>query len=767
MGYRLGYTGPEVDVLLQKANAATIINNGWEKLASTSVNPVNLDNLMTQGNYSISYWQNGPESMLTSGPINICVTKDATTTYQTIYESGKIYRRETTADSFSGGWIQQQNDTDIDIGASTPTNPCDNYIWIDTSGEAPIIKIYKEDANAWIPVTADDLARASVYDPQGIQQPIDEYLNAKIEEANLEHAGEDFNNHLTAGESEGYPIHVTADEKTTWSNGISKTDAEPYITNMESELQTYADDQINNTSAIINNLNTRVNEMNTKIAEHITDTSIHVTTADMTRWNNKADADHTHNNDGSVTVSASNVVGLIPIERLDPSVLERNYTVNSYSEMIALTKNEVQNGDSIYINDTHPTAWFVIDDTKLGDGINWTEGIISDTERDWSSVCYGNDKFVAITFNNNYYAYSTDGIHWIEGTISDTSRWWYSVCYGNDKFVAVSDGKYFAYSTDGINWTEGTISDTSRAWESVCYDNDKFIAVAHITNYFAYSTDGIHWTEGTLPSSRYWYSVCYGNDKFVTVAQDTNYFIYSTDGINWTEGTISSTRRRWMSVCYGNDKFVTVAYNSNYFAYSTDGINWTESTISEISREWISVCYGNDEFVTVASSSNYFAYSTDGIHWTESTISDTSRQWWSVCYGNGKFITVSYSSNYFAYVTFSPTGLIQYATPAKDLTWNNIENKPNTLAGYNITNCYTRDEINNLYNEIINSLTDIQTRATALIDEVTVTIPDDFDATITTNKEKSADINYKINLLIKNANMDTELASTIYNLVNN
>ena len=645
MGYRLGYTGPEVDVLLQKANAATIINNGWEKLASTSVNPVNLDNLMTQGNYSISYWQNGPESMLTSGPINICVTKDATTTYQTIYESGKVYKRETTADSFSGGWIQQQNDTDIDIGASTPTNPCDNYIWIDISGEVPIIKIYKENASAWIPVTADDLARASVYDPQGIQQPIDEYLNAKIEEANLEHAGEDFNNHLTAGESEGYPIHVTADEKDAWSNGISKTDAEPYITNMESELQTYADDQINNTSAIIDNLNTRVNEMNTKITEHIADTSIHITTADMMRWDNKADSDHIHDNDGSVTVSASNVVGLIPIERLDPSVLERNYTVSSYSEMMALTKNEVQNGDSIYINDTHPTAWFVIDDTKLGDGITWTESTISDTSRSWRSVCYGNDKFVVILSN------------------------------------------YFAYSTDGINWTEGTFNDTSNNW----------------------------------------YSVCYGKDKFVTVAGNTNYYAYSTDGIHWTEGMISSTSTSddWRSVCYGNDKFVTVAYG------------------------------------------NYFAYSTDGINWIESTISDTSRWWYSVCYGNGKFVAVTTNNSYSASITFSPTGLIQYATPAKDLTWDNIENKPNTLAGYNITNCYTRDEINNLYNEIINSLTDIQTRATALIDEVTVTIPDDFNTTITTNKEKSADINYKINLLIKNANMDTELTSTIYNLVNN
>ena len=191
----------------------------------------------------------------------------------------------------------------------------------------------------------------------------------------------------------------------------------------------------------------------------------------------------------------------------------------------------------------------------------------------------------------------------------------------------------------------------------------------------------------------------------------------------------------------------------------------TEGNLSD--RSWKSVCYGNDKFVAVASDDNMFAYSTDGITWTEGTISNTSRYWYSVCYGNGKFVAVASDDNCSASITFSPTGLIQYATPAKDLTWNNIENKPNTLAGYNITNCYTRDEINNLYNEIINSLTDIQTRATALIDEVTVTIPDDFDTTITMNKEKSADINYKINLLIKNANMDTELASTIYNLVNN
>ncbi len=100
------------------------------------------------------------------------------------------------------------------------------------------------------------------------------------------------------------------------------------------------------------------------------------------------------------------------------------------------------------------------------------------------------DKYVTVGCNldadwnllsGNDFAYSIDGINWTEGTISSTSRDWYSVCYGNDKFVAVSgnggdsfntNGKYFAYSTDGINWTEGTISDTSRNWESVCCSNN-------------------------------------------------------------------------------------------------------------------------------------------------------------------------------------------------------------------------------------------------------------------------------------------------------
>ena len=72
---------------------------------------------------------------------------------------------------------------------------------------------------------------------------------------------------------------------------------------------------------------------------------------------------------------------------------------------------------------------------QFSDG--WTESTISSTNRAWSSVCYGNGKFITVAFSSNYFAYSTDGINWTESTISDIIRYWSSVCYGNGKFVAV------------------------------------------------------------------------------------------------------------------------------------------------------------------------------------------------------------------------------------------------------------------------------------------------------------------------------------------
>ena len=278
------------------------------------------------------------------------------------------------------------------------------------------------------------------------------------------------------------------------------------------------------------------------------------------------------------------------------------------------------------------------------------------SSQQWSSVCYGNGKYVAISgADSNIMAYSTDGVSWTQGTMPSSISW-RSVYYGNGKYVAIATGSTMAYSTDGISWTQGNMPSGGN-WPSVCYGKDKFVAVSGAnttSNIMAYSTDGISWTQGNMPSSQRWWSVCYGNDKYVAVNNSSTTMAYSTDGISWTEGNMPSSSQWWTSVCYGNGKFVAmVSLSSNIMAYSTDGISWTQGNMPS-SQQWSSVCYGNGKYVAVAQSTNIMAYSTDGISWTQGTMS-SGGYWYSVCYGNGKYVAVAtgstmvYSINTYSY----------------------------------------------------------------------------------------------------------------------
>jgi hypothetical protein len=76
-------------------------------------------------------------------------------------------------------------------------------------------------------------------------------------------------------------------------------------------------------------------------------------------------------------------------------------------------------------------------------------------ETTWSSVAYGNGKYVAVSNNGTYpVMYSTNGIDWLTNTTGADTASWTSVTFGNGKFVAVanSDG-FIMYSLDGINWS--------------------------------------------------------------------------------------------------------------------------------------------------------------------------------------------------------------------------------------------------------------------------------------------------------------------------
>ena len=120
------------------------------------------------------------------------------------------------------------------------------------------------------------------------------------------------------------------------------------------------------------------------------------------------------------------------------------------------------------------------------------------------------------------------GLEFKESTLPSSASW-SSIAYGNGKFVAVTgNSDTAAYSTDGIIWVAVTLP-SSASWSSVAYGNGKFVAVASRSDAAAYSTDGVTWTAVTLPSSASWSSVAYGNRKFVAVASRSDAAAYASD----------------------------------------------------------------------------------------------------------------------------------------------------------------------------------------------------------------------------------------------
>lgn len=56
--------------------------------------------------------------------------------------------------------------------------------------------------------------------------------------------------------------------------------------------------------------------------------------------------------------------GLIPLNKIPPEVIERIYSVANDVARFSLTSNDVQNGDTVYVDSTK-TMYLVVDETKL------------------------------------------------------------------------------------------------------------------------------------------------------------------------------------------------------------------------------------------------------------------------------------------------------------------------------------------------------------------------------------------------------------------
>ena len=95
------------------------------------------------------------------------------------------------------------------------------------------------------------------------------------------------------------------------------------------------------------------------------------------------DGSHTHDNDTITGIDASKIVsGTINIERLPKNAVERLLVVTSDEERLALTKDQIQKGDTVKVTSTKK-MYYVTDDSKLNSEEGYVEYLASS---DWSTI---------------------------------------------------------------------------------------------------------------------------------------------------------------------------------------------------------------------------------------------------------------------------------------------------------------------------------------------------------------------------------------------
>jgi hypothetical protein len=242
------------------------------------------------------------------------------------------------------------------------------------------------------------------------------------------------------------------------------------------------------------------------------------------------------------------------------------------------------------------------------DGVSWSEQFNMPSAGDWTVLGTGNNRFVAIQTNSNQAATSLDGINWTARTMP-VIRQWKSIVYGDDKFVAIaSDQSGAVYSVNnGVNWIETelpTIGDSSfPEWVDIAYGKNRFVVVANSQNIAGYSDDGITWTgidlyndSSAVPND--WVGVAYGNNRFVTISSNGQ-VLYSFNGETWlsAEMPVISPDIKWSKLKYAQGVFFTSTIRddgnaTNIIATSFDGIVWQVRVLSSNSV-WKDFAFGN------------------------------------------------------------------------------------------------------------------------------------------------------------------------------
>lgn len=277
-----------------------------------------------------------------------------------------------------------------------PTDNKEKTVWLDTSGDTPVWKVYVEQSDGtfeWKEIGIPGSMDSTVYDPTNKKVPIFGYINDEIEKVSGGYGR--FLKHIA---NELQLRHITAEQRARWNQIPTAEELSTAVENAENSIKESNADLYENELGT----NQRAQELHdareTYIAHINPDgtetTDPHVTFQKAQSWDRKADGDHSHDLDNHVTIHAENIIfengKKIPARYLPDSIKERVYEINSLEDLSSesitdeLRATKYHTGNILVIED--PSAdykkrrWFKIINPALIGTESYSDGILEFTK---------------------------------------------------------------------------------------------------------------------------------------------------------------------------------------------------------------------------------------------------------------------------------------------------------------------------------------------------------------------------------------------------
>lgn len=373
-----------LDDLLAKFIHTDFATYGFKKIESYPDSPIDVSTILTPGNYSIDNWHGGPDALISLTPVNICVFKSDNLLIQVIpymldhYSRYAIINDDGTCGEFSTWTCSMIDNIPLYSGTTEPivTEPA---LWVNTTiKDFPVFYLYNP-VSGWVGIgSMIDALSALVYDINKKQTDIFRYFEIKYgipiegvvtpaDEVTFYNLRSKFLHHK---EVLG---HITEEERQMFRSMLSVPEVQEYVDRCKAELIDYVDE--------------RIAMMHHKILHEVLERDIadfndhyaspnHSSDEMKTYWNAKSDSDHEHNFDDKIIITASDILdGTLSIDLMPPEAVHVLINKLTHEERFALTKNDVQNGDSVAVleeTDIYESGYYMVyDDTKLDSDDGW------------------------------------------------------------------------------------------------------------------------------------------------------------------------------------------------------------------------------------------------------------------------------------------------------------------------------------------------------------------------------------------------------------